>query len=379
MHEVDVVEHWRGLSRRIGLRRGRARQGQDRDKHAQQPRGLRHNLLEGKPQRQEYYMADRKLIIALGVAIVLASASMLAQTKPARVPRTADGHPDLQGIWDFRSATALERPARFAGREFMTDEEAIAYEQEAVEREDGRPPDDGRTEQSVHPVWWLDYGKTVVKNHRTSLIVDPPDGKIPPPTAQGRERAAARRAAAREHGSADSYENRSLQERCITRGLPEVILPGPYNNNLQIVQTPGYVVLMTEMIHDARVVPMDGRPHSGPHLRAWMGDSRGRWEGDTLVVDTTNFTDRTNFRGSGENLHLIERFTRVGDDTIDYRFTVDDSTTWTKPWTVAYPIVKTEGPIYEFACHEGNYGLRDILTGARYEERVAAEAAAKKR
>jgi hypothetical protein len=324
-------------------------------------------------------MPDRKLIIALGVAIVLASASTLAQTKTARVPRTPDGHPDLQGIWDFRSATALERPARFAGREFMTADEAIAYEKEAVEREDGRPPDDGRTEQSVHPVWWLDYGKTVVKNHRTSLIVDPPDGKIPPQTAQGRERAAARRAAAREHGSADSYENRSLQERCITRGLPEVILPGPYNNNLQIVQTPGYVVLMTEMIHDARVVPMDGRPHSSPSLRAWMGDSRGRWEGDTLVVDTTNFTDRTNFRGSGENLHLIERFTRTGADTIDYRFTVDDPTTWTTPWTVAYPIVKTEGPIYEFACHEGNYGLRDILTGARYEERIAAEAAAKQK
>ena len=324
-------------------------------------------------------MPDQKLIIALGLAIALASASTLAQTKTASVPRTADGHPDLQGIWDFRSATALERPARFAGREFMTADEAIAYEKEAVEREDGRPPDDGRTEQSVHPVWWLDYGKTVVKNHRTSLIVDPLDGTIPQQTAQGRERAAARRAAAREHGPADSYENRSLQERCITRGLPEVILPGPYNNNLQIVQTPGYVVLMTEMIHDARVVPMDGRPHSSPNLRAWMGDSRGRWEGDTLVVDTTNFTDRTNFRGSGENLHLIERFTRASDDTIDYRFTVDDPTTWTKPWTVAYPIVKTDGPIYEFACHEGNYGLRDILTGARYEERVAAEAAAKKK
>ena len=260
----------------------------------------------------------------------------------------------------------------------MTADEAVAYEKEALEREDGRPPDDGRTEQSVHPVWWLDYGKTVVKSRRTSLIVDPPDGKIPPQTARGRERTAARRETAREHGPADSYENRSLQERCITRGLPEVILPGPYNNNLQIVQAPGYVVLFTEMIHDARVVPMDGRPHSSPALRAWMGDSRGRWEGDTLVVDTTNFTDRTNFRGSGENLHLVERFTRVDADTIDYRFTVEDPTTWTKPWTAAYPIVKTDGPIYEFACHEGNYGLRDILTGARYEEKIAEDASRKK-
>jgi hypothetical protein len=321
-------------------------------------------------------MPVRKPAIACAFAIVLSSAPLLAQS--AKVPRLADGHPDLQGIWDFRSATALERPARFAGREFMTADEAIAYEKEAVEREDGRPPDDGRTEQSVHPVWWLDYGKTVVKSRRTSLIIDPPDGKIPAQTPEGRERAAARRAAAREHGPADSYENRSLQERCITRGLPEVILPGPYNNNLQIVQTPGHVLLFTEMIHDARVVPMDGRPHSSPNLRSWMGDSRGRWEGDTLVIDTTNFTDRTNFRGSGANLHLVERITRVDADTIDYRFTVDDPTTWTRPWTVAYPILKTDGPIYEFACHEGNYGLRDILTGARYEER-AAEAAARKK
>ena len=155
-------------------------------------------------------------------------------------------------------------------------------------------------------------------------------------------------------------------------------LPGPYNNNLQIVQTPGYVMLFTEMIHDARVIPMDGRPHNSPNLRSWMGDSRGRWDGDTLVIDTTNFTDRTNFRGSGANLHLVERLTRIDADTIEYRFTLDDPTTWTRPWTVAYPIVKTDGLIYEFACHEGNYGLRDILTGARYEEKVAEDAARKK-
>src|SRR3954468_11538256 len=328
-------------------------------------------------------MADRTLALACacGLAVALTSAAPLAQAKrpaQAALPRTPDGHPDLQGIWDFRSATALERPARFAGREFMTADEATAYEKEALEREDGRPPDDGRTEQSVHPVWWLDYGKTVVKNHRTSLIVDPPDGRIPPQTPQAGERAAARRAAAGQHGPADSYENRSLQERCITRGPPEVILPGPYNNNLQIVQAPGYVVLFTEMIHDARVVSMDGRPHAGASVRAWMGDSRGHWDGDTLVVDTTNFTDRTNFRGSGEHLHLVERFTRVDAHTIDYRFMVEDPTTWSRPWTVAYPIVETGGPIYDFACREGNYGLRDILTGARYEERIAAESERKK-
>jgi hypothetical protein len=199
---------------------------------------------------------------------VLVPLTLSAQTKARPVPRTPDGHPDLQGIWDFRSATALERPARFAGREFMT--------------------------------------------------------------------------------------------------------------NMQIVQTPGYVTIFTEMIHDARVVPMDGRPHNSPNLRSWMGDSRGRWEGAALVVDTTNFTDRTNFRGAGANLHLVERFTRVGADTIEYRFTLDDPTTWTKPWTVAYPIVRTDGPIYEFACHEGNYGLRGILSGARYEEKVAQDADRKK-
>jgi hypothetical protein len=321
-----------------------------------------------------------RLIATLGFAIALASTSPSAQTKKWTPPRTPDGHPDLQGIWDFRSATPLERPARFAGREFMTAEEAVEYEQLALAREDGRPPDDARSleEQSVHPVWWLDYGKKPVKTARTSLIVNPPDGKIPPQSDEGKERAAARRAAARTHGPADSYENRSLMERCITRGLPEVTLPGPYNNNLQIVQTPGYVMLLTEMIHDARIVPMDGRPHNSPNIRSWMGDSRGRWESDTLVVDTINFTDRTNFRGAGANLHLVERFTRVDADTIEYRFTLEDPTTWTKPWTVAYPIVKTEGPIYEFACHEGNYGLRDILSGARYEERAAEEAPKKK-
>jgi len=227
-------------------------------------------------------------------------------------------------------------------------------------------------------VWWLDYGKTVVGSRRTSLIVDPADGKIPPLTADAQKRNAERRAAARTHGPADSYENRSLQERCITRGLPEVTLPGPYNNNLQIVQTPGYVVLFTEMIHDARVIPMDGRPHTSPNLRSWMGDSRGRWEGDTLVIDTTNFTDRTNFRGAGAGLHLVERLTRIDANAIEYRFTLDDPATWTRAWTVAYPIVKTDGLIYEFACHEGNYGLRDILTGARYEEKIAEEAARKK-
>ncbi len=321
-----------------------------------------------------------RLIATLGFAIALASPSPSAQTKKWTPPRTPDGHPDLQGIWDYRSATPLERPARFAGREFMTPAEVIEYERLALEREDGRPPDDARSlaEQSVHPVWWLDYGKKVVKTARTSLIVDPPDGKIPPQTSDAKERAAARRVAARSHGPADSYENRSLFERCLTRGVPDGMLPGPYNNNMQLLQTPGHVVIFTEMIHDARVVPMDGRPHHSPTLSAWMGDPRGHWEGDTLVIDTINFTDKTSFRGSGANLHLVERFTRIDADTLEYRFTVDDPTTWTRPWTVAYPMVKTDGPIYEYACHEGNYGLKDILSGARSEEKAAEDTTKKK-
>ena len=327
-------------------------------------------------------MPDRKRLAApLGAAIAWALASVLLAAQPPRHPRLSDGHPDLQGTWDFRSATPLERPTRFRGREFMTPEEVVEYERLALEREDGRPPDDARSvdEQSVHPVWWLDYGKKVVKTARTSLIVDPPDGRIPPQTADARERMAARRAAAREHGPADSYENRSIFERCLTRGLPEQLLPGPYNNNLQIVQTPQYVVLVTEMIHEARVVPMDGRPHAAAAIRSWTGDPRGRWEGDTLVVETTNFTDKTRFCGSSPDLKVTERFTRIDADTIEYRFTVEDPTTWTRPWTVAYPMTRSDAPVYEYACHEGNYGLRDILSGARWEEKAAEEAARTKK
>ncbi len=316
--------------------------------------------------------------MAVAIALLLATQvvpSGQSGKKAWTPPRTPDGHPDLQGIWDYRSATPLQRPPQFAGKEFMTAEEAADYERRAAEREDGRPPDDPRTEQSVHPAWWLDYGKTVVKTRRTSLIVDPPDGRIPPLTPEAQKRAAARRAEAATHGPSDSYENRGLFERCITRGVPEGILPGPYNNNLQILQMPGYVVLFTEMIHDARIVPMDGRPRNPSNVRRWMGDPRGHWDGDTLVVDTVNSSDKISFRGSTDKLHLIERFTRLDADTLEYRFTVEDPDTWTRPWTVAYPMVRTTEKIYEYACHEGNYGLRNILSNARWEE---AETAKKK-
>jgi hypothetical protein len=281
---------------------------------------------------------------------------------------------DIDGIWAFGTITPLERPGRFADKAILSAEEIEAYERLAAEREDGRPPDDGRSNPSVHAVWWLDYGKTVVETGQTSLIVDPPDGRIPPLTPEAKTRMAAAREA-RTHGPADGPEVRSLFERCLTKGLPEVMLPAGYNNNVQINVFPGYAVIFTEMIHEARIVPLDGRPHLPAHVRGWMGDSRGWWEGNSLVVETRNFTDKTSFRGSGANLHLLERFTRVDEDTLEYRFTVTDPTTWTRPWTVAYPMSKTDGPIYEYACHEGNYGLRNILRYARIEE--AGESGAK--
>lgn len=310
--------------------------------------------------------------VAGQTAAARTSAAKAAPAKGWTVPRTADGQPDLQGIWDYRTATPLERPKEFAGREFLSDNEAVEFERRAAARADGRPPDDARVAPSVHAVWWLDYGKNVVGTRRTSLVIDPPDGRIPPLTPEAQKRAADRRAATLSRGSADSWEDRSLWERCITRGLPEGMLPAGYNNNIQIVQTRDHVLLFSEMIHDARIVPLDGRPRLPKSLRQWMGDSRGRWEGDMLVVETTNFSDKASFRGAGANLHLVERFSRSDANTIEYTVTVSDPTTWTKPWTLTFPMVKNQGRIYEYACHEGNYGLLNILTAARADNRAAA-------
>jgi hypothetical protein len=319
-------------------------------------------------------------VIAFSCSASLIGGRLLAQapsnTKSAAansstwtVLKTPDGHPDLQGVWDYRTVTPLERPPQFAGKEFLTDQEVADYERRAAARTDGRPPDDPRTDPSVQPPEWLDYGKKMVASNRSSLIVDPSDGRIPPLTPAAQAKAAARRADASKRGAADDPEIRTTWERCITRGLPEGVLPAGYNNNIQIFQSPGYVVIVMEMIHDARIIPLDGRPHLPKGSGQWMGDSRGRWEGNTLVVDTVNFSEKSNFRGSGEGLHLVERFTRTGATTIDYRFTVDDPATWTKPWTVVLPLVKNDGEIYEYACHEGNRGLENILSQARSAER----------
>jgi hypothetical protein len=281
-------------------------------------------------------------------------------------PRTPDGKPDLQGIWNFRSATPLERPPEFANKEFLDDQDVAAAEQRAAELLRVNRPD-GLLMNT--PPWWLDYGTRVVGTRRSSLIVDPADGRVPAMTPQGLKRRATLEAA---HASVDGPESLNPWERCVTRGLPTVMLPSAYNNNLQLVQTPGFVVIVTEMIHEARIVPVDGRPHLPPHLRAWMGDSRGRWEGDTLVVDTTNFSDEADFLGAGNQLRLTERFTRIDADTIDYRFTVEDETTWTRPWTVAVPLTRTDDRIYEYACHEANYSLKSMLGIARSNESAGA-------
>ena len=221
--------------------------------------------------------------------------------------------------------------------------------------------------------FWFDFGTTVVETRRTSLVIDPPDGRIPripqlTPVAQER---VARREALNQR-IAEGPEDRSLGERCIVRpsaGPP--IVPRAYNNNVQLFQTPGYLVILSEEIHDARIVPMDGRAHLPSHLRQWMGDSRGQWEGDTLVVETTNFNDKKYFRGAGQGIHLIERFrfARLDETTLNYEFTVSDPESFTRPWTVQIPMKKSLNPIYEYACHEENYGMEGTLRGARAVER----------
>lgn len=223
----------------------------------------------------------------------------------------------------------------------------------------------------MHAPEWLDYGKHVGADRRTSLIIDPPDGRVPPLTPAARARVATRRTRLQSSPS-DNPEDRPIQERCLVFGAGPPLLPGPYNNNMQIVQTPGAVLVLSEMIHDARIVALDGRSTPPTSIRFWLGSSRGRWDGDTLSVETTNFADTVSFRGSDEHLKVVERFTLNGPDALRYEFTIDDPTAFTGPWTGAYTMTRTREMIYEFACHEGNYGLMNILRAARSEEQDAA-------
>ncbi len=279
------------------------------------------------------------------------------------------GHPDFQGVWDRRTITPLERPERLADKAFLTAEEIIAYERESAARPDGRPLDARRAGISVHDPQDLDYGSTVLATGQTSLVVDPPDGLIPAYTQAADERAAVAAQLRESRGSADSWTDRSLNERCLTWGMPNGMLPQAYNNNIQIIQTPNEVMILTEMVHDARIIPLDGRPHLPKNITQWHGDARGHWESETLVIETTNFSAKSSFRGSSSNLQLEERYTRIDDGLLKYEFTVTDNTTWERPWSVSFPMIKGDEPLYEFACHEGNYGLKNILRAARHLEK----------
>jgi hypothetical protein len=287
-------------------------------------------------------------------------------------PRAAGGHGDLEGTWNFSTITPFERPAEFAGKEFLTDTEAVEYEARTAQRNnrDTREQSADADVASAYNEFWWDRGIHAARVHgrvRTSLIVDPPDGRFPALTPEAQQRAAARAEARRQH-PADGPEDRSLGERCLLFNAGPPMAPGPYNNYVQILQTPDHVVILNEMIHDSRVVPLDGRPHLPADIRRLLGDSRGHWDGNTLVVETTNFSDKTNVRGSGERLRLVERFTRADANTLLYEFTVDDPASFVKPWTAILPMSKTDDQIYEYACHEGNYAMTGILRGARAED-----------
>jgi hypothetical protein len=277
------------------------------------------------------------------------------------LPRTPDGRPDLEGVWDYRTATPLERPRELGTKAHFTPEEAADFERRTASRRENV--------QAVHAPRWLDYGARVLPDLRTSLIVDPPDGRIPPLTPEAQKRTGARAAT---RTPTDDPEAFSPQERCLVFGAGPPLLPGPYNNNIQIVQTATAVVISNEMIHDARIVTIAGRSPLPAAIRRWLGDSRGRWDGDTFVIETERFTDQTSFRGSDERLRVVERVSLAGPDTLAYEFTVDNPSVFTRPWTASFTMARTAARIYEYACHEGNYGMTNALKTARVLERQAA-------
>ena len=334
-------------------------------------------------------MRQVRRVVALGVG-VLATGALLAggvSAQESSMPRMAWGAPELSGVWDFRTITPLERPVALQGKQVLTAEEAATFTQQAIagrnaDRRDGGARRD--VERAYNDFWW-DWGDDLTADRRTSLIVDPPDGRIPALTAA----AEARRLARRERGlrpvrarvligsPAHGPEDLGLSERCMlgfNSGPP--MLPSAYNNNVQVMQTPDHVVLVNEMIHEVRVVPLDGRPPLGDTVRQWMGDSRGHWEGDTLVVTSRNYTSKTGSfytliqtYGAGDTLELVERFTRTDADTLVYEFTVDDAATFVAPFTAVIPMQRSDNSLFEYACHEGNYGMTNLLQGARAHQR----------
>ena len=320
----------------------------------------------------------RSLVVALVIALTslafgdLGAPRAVAQSA-ARAswshPRTAWGDPDLEGVWtsDNNFAIPLERPAEVADKEFLDGADldtALARRAKTI----AAVADGGVV--GAGPSHW--YENLTARSRRSSLIIDPKDGRLPALTAGARARAAAAQAARIGRGPADSWEDRSLWDRCITVGLPAVMFPTGYNNNVRILQAPGYVTITHEMMHDTRIIPLDARPHVSPRIRHYMGDSRGRWERNTLVIDVTNFHPKTNYRGSRETLHLIERYTRTAIDRVRYEVTIDDPSTFERPWTAVLDLAPQKA-IYEYACHEGNRGLENILRAARFEEASGAE------
>jgi hypothetical protein len=313
--------------------------------------------------------------VVLGVALA-AFQSGPSSTRTASAPRTPDGRPDLQAVWNFSSLTPLERSAEFAGRATISLAEAAQFEKTVMERNNADRRDGGVAADLARAYndAWYDRGTHVAIVNgaaRTSPIVDPADGRIPALTADAQRRADQRAQSRRDH-PADGPEDRSLAERCLGFNAGPPMLPGPYNNYMQLLQFKDHVIVFNEMIHDARVVPTDGRPHLPSSVRRYLGDSVGRWEGNALIVDTTNFTDKTNFRGASDRMHLVERFTRLDGDTLLYEFTVDDPSSFARPWSAAVPMKRTDEPLFEYACHEGNEAMVGILGGARYEDKNPA-------
>jgi hypothetical protein len=322
-------------------------------------------------------MSASGILRAVAVVLLIAFAGVAlgdlrAQAKPASAPwthpRTAWGDPDLEGAWtsDNNFSIPLERPVELADKEFL---DGADLEAELAKRARliAAVADGGAV--GAGPSHW--YENLTARSRRSSLIVDPRNGRLPALTAEARARASAEQAARAGRGPADSWEDRSLWDRCITVGLPAVMFPTGYNNNVQILQAPGYVTITHEMMHDTRIVPLDQRPHLSPRIRHYLGDSRGRWEGNTLVIDVSNFHPNTSYRGSRDTLHLIERYTRTAADRLQYEVTIDDPHTYERPWTAVLDLAP-QNDLYEYACHEGNRGLENILRAARFEEARAA-------
>ena len=343
------------------------------------------------------------LVVAMAVAVTPIPA--VAQTAEEAPPRTAWGQPDLGGVWEYKTRTRLERPERYGDREFLTEEEAAEIERNELERgaallekpaqrTEAIPTADSRPgrwlDQPDHPSlegqpgsynsFWFDWGTSAVGTRRTSLVVDPPNGQLPAKTEAGQERGSrmgARSSFSDTVSSAESHLEFSNSDRCLMSGnAGPPMLPGVYNNNMQLFQAEDHVAILNEMVHTVRIIPLDGRPGMTPAIRQFVGDSRGHWDGDTLVVETANFIDDTvhnTWRSTSTNMKLVERFTRVDANTLMYEFTVNDPDTWEQSWSAELPMERQELAIYEFACHEGNYGLPNILSGNRASEAAATE------